>query len=179
MTQIVDHYPGRPLPTDRRGVPVDGYDEYDSPEFTDPGGDLDDDGRAVALREAVEAMQATPAEYTFGQFPDALQAAVVDMAHEEAGLRARGATPERIAAKTKKYLPQIGRLILIHKIPYDEVIQGQQSDVEQQVIDLAAARLAAAWRSYNDALEREADKYGYPRAKEILESKGIFPPERE
>lgn len=178
MTQIVDHYPGRPLPTDRRGVPIDGYSEQDVPELTNPGEDLDDTG-AVALQEAVEAMQATPAEYTFGQFPDALQAAVVDMAHEEAGLRARGATPERIAAKTKKYLPEIGRLILIHKIPYDEVIQGRQSDVEQQVIDLAASRRAAAWRSYNDTLEREADKYGYNRAKEILESKGIFPPERE
>ncbi len=177
MTQIVDHYPGRLLPTDRHGIPVDGYNEQDFPEFTDPGGDFDDDSGAAALREAVEAVQTAPAEYGFGQFPDALQTAVIDMAHEEAALRAVGATPERIAAKTKKHLREIGRLILIHKIPYDEVIPGSRADADRKVVDMATS-FAAAERRYDDTLEREADKLGgdYNRAREILASKGILPP---
>ncbi len=177
MTQIVDHYPGRLLPTDRRGIPVDGYNEQDVQEVTDPSGDFDDDLGAIALQEAVEAMQTGPAEYRFGQFPDGLKAAVIDMAHEEGTLRAVGATSERIAAKTKKHLIKIGRLIMIHEIPYDEVIQGPRIDTERKVVDITTSRVAAAAR-YDEMLDQEADKLGgdYTLARERLAGKGILPP---
>lgn len=177
MIQIVDHYPGRLLPTDRRGIPVNGYTEQDVRECTDPSGDLDDDSGAIALQEAVEAMQTAPAEHRFGEFPEALKDAVVDAAQEEDQFRRVGASPERIAAKTKKHLIKIGRLIMIHEIPYDEVIQGPRRDTERKVADLATSRDAAAAR-YDETLEREADKLGgdYNRARERLASKGILPP---